>query len=68
MLARLAPALGRLMLVRHDANRGYGAALQTGAREAAARGFDYVLYMDSDLTNSPDDIPRFVAHMDEGRT
>jgi dolichol-phosphate mannosyltransferase len=66
VLVRVAPALARVIVLTHDTNRGYGAALQTGAREAASRGFDYVLYMDSDLTNSPDDIPRFVARMDEG--
>ncbi len=65
-LRRIAPEAPRLIVVRHDANRGYGAALRTAAREADARGFEYVLYMDSDLTNSPDDILRFVAHMQEG--
>ena len=65
VLSRLVPVLDRLICVRHDVNRGYGAALQTGAREAAVRGFDYALYMDSDLTNSPEDISRFFAHMDE---
>ena len=66
VLSQLAQELQRLVVARHDGNRGYGAALQTGARVAADRGFDYVLFMDSDLTNSPDDIPRFVTHMDEG--
>jgi dolichol-phosphate mannosyltransferase len=56
----------RLVVLAHARNGGYGAALQTGARHAAAQGFDYVLYMDSDLTNDPADIPRFVAHMDRG--
>src|SRR5262249_52381894 len=43
----------RLVLVRHGQNRGYGAALRTGVRAAAERGLDYVLFMDSDLTNDP---------------
>jgi glycosyltransferase involved in cell wall biosynthesis len=65
VLSRLVPMFDRLICVRHDVNRGYGAALQTGAREAAVRSFDYALYMDSDLTNNPDDISTFVGHMDE---
>ena len=66
VLRRVGPEVPRLVVVRHDDNRGYGAALQTAAREADARGFEYVLYMDSDLTNDPGDIPRFVARMREG--
>ena len=66
VLARLGSLSGRLVVMSHSANRGYGAALQTGAREAAAQAFDDVLYRDSDLTNSPDDIPRFVARMAQG--
>lgn len=66
VLARLQPEHPRLLIERHPRNQGYGAALQSGARVAAGAGFDYVLYMDSDLTNSPDDIPRFVAHMADG--
>lgn len=63
ILDRLAGELPGLITLRHPANRGYGAALQTAAREADRRGFDYVLYMDSDLTNDPADIVRFVPPM-----
>jgi glycosyltransferase involved in cell wall biosynthesis len=66
VLSRVAPELPRLVVVRHEKNQGYGAALQTAAVEADARGYDYVLYMDSDLTNSPGDIPRFVEKMRGG--
>jgi dolichol-phosphate mannosyltransferase len=55
-----------LEVITHPVNRGYGAALVTGAARAAERGLDYVLFMDSDLTNSPEDIPRFAAKMSEG--
>lgn len=64
VLARLEASYPRLVVERHPVNRGYGAALQTGARTAHERGFEYVLYMDSDLTNRPEDIPRFVELMD----
>jgi dolichol-phosphate mannosyltransferase len=66
ILSRLARELSRLAVVTHERNRGYGAALQTGAALAAAEGFDYVLFMDSDLTNDPALIPLFRARMREG--
>jgi glycosyltransferase involved in cell wall biosynthesis len=39
--------------VDHGRNMGYGAALVSGARAAAREGFEYALFMDSDLTNDP---------------
>lgn len=55
-----------LLVVRHPQNLGYGRALQTGALKALEQGFDYALFMDSDLTNDPSDIPRFAAEMERG--
>jgi dolichol-phosphate mannosyltransferase len=46
-------------LVEHFPNRGYGAALLEGARQARDEGFDFALFMDSDLTNDPALIPQF---------
>jgi len=66
ILAVLAPELPQLMVATHDRNQGYGAALKTGTRKAAGEGFDYVLFMDSDLTNAPGDIPKFIRKMEEG--
>jgi glycosyltransferase involved in cell wall biosynthesis len=66
MLDRLAAEFPNLLVVHHERNAGYGAALRTGIRTAAGEGFDYVLFMDSDLTNDPADIPRFVAAMEQG--
>ncbi|HEX5498819.1 MAG TPA: glycosyltransferase family 2 protein [Thermomicrobiales bacterium] len=43
--AALAAADGRVRVIRHPRNRGYGAALTSGFR--ASRG-DYVMFMDSD--------------------
>jgi glycosyltransferase involved in cell wall biosynthesis len=56
-----------LTVVRHPGNQGYGAALRTGLRTAADLQLDYVLFMDSDLTNSPADIAKFVPFMLEGK-
>jgi dolichol-phosphate mannosyltransferase len=55
-----------LTVVDHGRNRGYGAALRTGLERAAQDGYEYVLFMDSDLTNHPSDIPKFVEKMAEG--
>lgn len=66
VLERAAADRPLVRVVRHEANRGYGAALRTGVEAAAEEGFEYVLFMDSDLTNSPADIPRFVEKMAEG--
>jgi UDP-N-acetylglucosamine 2-epimerase len=52
--------------IRHEQNRGYGAALRTGATEAKRQGYDYVLFMDSDLTNPPEHIVNFLPAMDGG--
>jgi len=65
-LDELAREHPRLVVVRHERNRGYGAALQTGVRTTAEHGYDYVLFMDSDLTNDPGDIPAFVEQMTRG--
>jgi dolichol-phosphate mannosyltransferase len=66
IVKRLLADSPRLVLVTHLRNRGYGAALRTGVEEAARGGYDYVLFMDSDLTNDPRHIPDFVALMEEG--
>lgn len=66
LVRRLVPTEPRLEVVAHQTNRGYGAALQTGVAAAHAQRVDYALFMDSDLTNSPADIPRFVAEMERG--
>jgi len=65
-LAGLVAAHPRLVVERHPQNRGYGAALRTGARLAIERGFDYTLFMDSDLTNDPRYLPAFAARMEDG--
>jgi glycosyltransferase involved in cell wall biosynthesis len=56
----------KLEIARHTRNSGYGRALLTGVRTAISEGYDYVLFMDSDLTNAPEDIPRFIPLMEQG--
>jgi dolichol-phosphate mannosyltransferase len=66
ILERIAPAFPNLTVIHHAINSGYGAALRTGVSAACSAGFEYVLFMDSDLTNDPRDLPRFVRKMQEG--
>lgn len=55
-----------LQLVSHSANRGYGAALMTGTNFAVDNNYDYVLFMDSDLTNHPKYLQKFYEIMIDG--
>lgn len=48
-------------VLRHDKNRGKGAALITGFREARKLGYEWVLIMDADGQHSPADIPDFFS-------
>lgn len=64
-LGHIAAAHPRLQVVRHPVNRGYGAGLRTGTKAAAERGLEYVLFMDSDLTNDPRYLVDFARLMAE---
>ncbi len=66
ILGRMAPRHSNLTVIHHEKNRGYGAALRSGIEYASKAGMDYALFMDSDLTNDPQDIPRFVEKMRDG--
>jgi dolichol-phosphate mannosyltransferase len=55
----------KLIVITHKKNKGYGAALQTGMKQANKMGFEWALHMDSDLTNDPKYIPQFIKHMSE---
>jgi dolichol-phosphate mannosyltransferase len=66
ILDRLAPEFPNLSVFHHERNLGYGGALRTGTRKAIEAGYDYALFMDSDLTNDPADIVKFVVQMDKG--
>jgi len=49
-----------LVVLRHERNRGKGAAVKTGVEQARSRGFTHVLQIDADDQHDPDDIPRFL--------
>ena len=55
------------IVVRHETNRGLGAAVRTGLRAAVEAGASAVAYLDADLEYYPEDIPRLVEPILEGR-
>ena len=58
--------LEQLVLVSHERNQGYGAALRTGIRYSIDHAYEYALFMDSDLTNHPKYLHLFFAKMASG--
>jgi glycosyltransferase involved in cell wall biosynthesis len=48
-------------LIRHEYNRGKGAALSSGIDFAIENNYDYVITMDADFQHDPDAIPQFLA-------
>ncbi len=55
----------RMRVILHQRNQGKGAAIMTAA--SAAEG-DYLVILDADLEYSPEDIPRLLQPVLEGRT
>lgn len=53
-------------VLRHEVNRGQGAALQTGMAYGLARGAEILVTFDADGQHDPDDLPRLVAPLREG--
>lgn len=49
-----------------EQNGGYGFALRRGVERARSEGIEWVLFMDSDLTNPPNDIAAFAQAMTPG--
>lgn len=53
----------RLKMIEFSYNHGKQAAVTAGIRYAKG---DYLLYMDPDLQDPPDEIPRFLAELEKG--
>lgn len=66
LLGQLAVRYPELMVLTHRRNRGYGGAVASGIARAQIEGFDYALFMDSDLTNHPRYIADFAGEMNKG--
>lgn len=56
----VARAVGAIVL-RHDVNRGKGAALKTGFAWALDQGYDAVITLDADGQHLASEIPKFLA-------
>jgi glycosyltransferase involved in cell wall biosynthesis len=54
-----------ITLLRHETNRGKGAALQTGLEEAHRLGFTHAVSMDSDGQHLASEIPKFLAEAEQ---
>jgi len=60
MTVEIAEALGA-MVVRHKANRGYGAAIRTCFETAKELNADIMVILDSDGQHDPSCIPEFIS-------
>jgi glycosyltransferase involved in cell wall biosynthesis len=60
----VARAVGATVL-RHEVNRGKGAALKTGFAWARERGYDGVITLDADGQHLPSEIPKFRREREE---
>jgi len=54
-----------LTLLRHEHNRGKGAAILTAAAEARRRGASHILTLDADGQHDPDDIPTLLRVLEQ---
>jgi dolichol-phosphate mannosyltransferase len=52
--------------VCHQRNKGYGAAVKTAIDFAVKNSHDYIIFMDSDLTNHPKYLCKFINKINEG--
>jgi len=65
--ADVAKAAG-VVVLRHEVNRGKGAALRTGFDYiVSSSGHDSVITMDADLQHDPDDVPKFLSAWEAGK-
>jgi glycosyltransferase involved in cell wall biosynthesis len=51
-------------VIRHPTNKGKGAAIRTGLRHLAERGFERAVALDADGQHLPDEIPKLLAESD----
>ena len=65
-LVTLKLTVPELSVVLHETNRGLAAALKTGIAEARSSGCAAAVFMDSDLSHDPEDVPRLIEALWEG--
>ncbi len=52
-------------VIIHEVNQGKGAALETGFRVAAERGFEFIITMDADGQHDPSDMAGMIAEYEK---
>ena len=65
-LTQLQRELPALQVVTHPSNRGFAAAMKTGIAQASAADFDAMVFLDSDLSHRPADVPKLVNALTAG--
>lgn len=58
---------GAEVVLRHDRNRGVGAAIRSGLLEAKRRGLEFAAILSGDDQHEPDELPRILLPLFEGR-
>jgi len=61
-------ASGRIILIQHEKNRGVGAAMATGYKWVRDNEMDVAVIMAGDAQMDPDDLPKLLDPIVEGRT
>ncbi|HKQ58581.1 MAG TPA: glycosyltransferase family 2 protein [Candidatus Eisenbacteria bacterium] len=62
-----ARAAGAERVIRHEVNRGVGAAIRTGLMAAKQEGFAFAAILSGDDQHEPDELPRVLAPLFEDR-
>lgn len=55
-----------LRILEHKVNRGKGAALLTGFKEALQEGYEFAISIDADLQHDPNELPNFLQEQKKG--
>ena len=63
LTSQIAENMG-VLVIRHDTNRGYGAALNTLFNNAIKLGADIIVTLDSDNQHDPTEIPKLIETME----
>jgi glycosyltransferase involved in cell wall biosynthesis len=65
MTGEIAEAVGA-KLIRHERNKGYGAALASLFKAAREENASAIIILDADLQHNPDDIPKLLSSIIKG--
>ncbi len=59
--------MDKVVVLRHQINRGQGASLRTGTQAALKLGADIIVHLDADGQHHPEDIPTLIAPIVDGK-